>query len=336
MRDLAAPGTYQPGERNDLAGADGEAHLLEHAGLGQLFDPQQLLAGSAVRRCQGLGVELREIAADDETDDRAGIDLGRGPGGDVATVAQHRHRVDKALELLEPMRDQDDRDTAGGEPPGDAEHALGLGWGKRGRGLVEDQRPVHAVCHGARELDELGLADRKAGHRRRRLDRHVDLGQELPCPLVHATPVDGAQPGQRLKAHEDVLGHVEVREQLGVLVHGHDAMCPRRHRRGEAHTLAVEPYLTRVGLLDAGDDAHERALAGAVLAQDSVDRARGDGEGHALERADAAEALADTVEGEAWGHAVRGQARSTTTPTSAAARRMPESVSSLSGIPSRA
>ena len=173
---------------------------------------------------------------------------------------------------------------------------------ERGGGLVEDQEAVDTLRHGARELDELRLADRQARHGRGRLDRRVDLSEELPRPLVHPAAVDGAEPGQRLEAHEDVLGHVEVREQLRVLVDRDHAARPGRHRRGEAHRLAVEPDLARIGLLDAGDDADQRALAGAVLAQDGVDRARGDGEAHALERADAAEALAHAVKGEAGCH----------------------------------
>ena len=48
--------------------------------------------------------------------------------------------------------------------------------------------------------------------------------------------------------------------------------------------------------MHAGDDLAERRLAGAVLADERVDRAASDGERHARERLDAAEVLGDVQE----------------------------------------
>ena len=60
--------------------------------------------------------------------------------------------------------------------------------------------------------------------------------------------------------------------------------------------LAVEHDLAAVGRLEAGQDLHERALAGAVLAQDALDGAGGDGQGDAVVGLDRAEMLADVSE----------------------------------------
>ena len=68
--------------------------------------------------------------------------------------------------------------------------------------------------------------------------------------------------------------------------------------RGERNetSLAVEEHPPAVGAVDARDDLPERRLAGAVLADERVDRAAPDGERHARERLDAAEVLGDVLE----------------------------------------
>ncbi len=60
-----------------------------------------------------------------------------------------------------------------------------------------------------------------------------------------------------------------------------------------AHGLAVEHDLPAVRRLEAGQDLHERALAGPVLAEDALDGAGGHGEGDAVVGFDRAEMLAD-------------------------------------------
>src|SRR6185295_20322664 len=130
---------------------------------------------------------------------------------------------------------------------------------------------------------------------------------------------------------------VEMREQLGVLVHGDDAGRPRLHRRAEAHRDAVEPDLAGIGRLQACDDLDQRRLAGTVLADQRVDCPGRDIERDVSQGLYAAEALADADQAEAR-HRHRGRQASTSAvmPTRRAALRMPAIVSSLSGIPSAA
>ena len=61
------------------------------------------------------------------------------------------------------------------------------------------------------------------------------------------------------------------------------------------HLAALEDDLARVGRLDAGQALHERALAGAVVADERDDLARVHGEVRAAQRAHAAEALDDAA-----------------------------------------
>ena len=60
--------------------------------------------------------------------------------------------------------------------------------------------------------------------------------------------------------------------------------------------LAVEEDLAAVGPHDAGEDLHQRRLAGAVLADDGVDRAALDLEAHVGDRHDAAVALGEMAD----------------------------------------
>ena len=53
--------------------------------------------------------------------------------------------------------------------------------------------------------------------------------------------------------------------------------------------IAVEADFTAVGLIDAGQDLHQRGFAGAVLADQRGDRAATQFETRALERAHTAE-----------------------------------------------
>src|SRR5207302_1350483 len=65
--------------------------------------------------------------------------------------------------------------------------------------------------------------------------------------------------------------------------------------------LAVEPHLAFVGLVRAGEHFHERALAGAVLADEREDLARIDGEVDPGQRDRRAESLLDAGHAEARG-----------------------------------
>ena len=64
----------------------------------------------------------------------------------------------------------------------------------------------------------------------------------------------------------------------------------------ELHRLAAQHDLALVRRVDAGEDLHQRALAGAVLADQPVDLARQQLEIDAVERGRAAEALGDAAE----------------------------------------
>ena len=81
-----------------------------------------------------------------------------------------------------------------------------------------------------------------------------------------------------------------------MLEHHRDAERPCRDRIRDAHRLALPLDLARIGLHGAVDDLHERALAGAVLAQHRMDLALGQLEADAVERDHRGVALDDAVQ----------------------------------------
>ena len=75
-----------------------------------------------------------------------------------------------------------------------------------------------------------------------------------------------------------------------------DAALERLARRAQRDLLAVEQQPPLVGRQHAGDDLAQRRLAGAVLADERVDRPARDAQRHRVERADGSEVLGDVRE----------------------------------------
>ena len=110
---------------------------------------------------------------------------------------------------------------------------------------------------------------------------------------AHRPAVDPAEAADGLAAHEDVLGDRQVGEERGLLVDDGDARLLRLGGRREVDVLAVEAELARVAAVEPGDDLHERGLAGAVLADEGVDRAGIEAQAAGAQGDDGAERLDD-------------------------------------------
>ena len=108
--------------------------------------------------------------------------------------------------------------------------------------------------------------------RSRGFDVDAEAGEMLARLAHHALPVDDAALG-RLRAEEDVLGDRKVGDDRKLLMHHADAGIQRVAGGAEAHLLAVELHRAGEIGMHAGDDLHQRRLAGAVLADEAVDLA---------------------------------------------------------------
>ncbi len=108
-----------------------------------------------------------------------------------------------------------------------------------------------------------------------------------------------AEAGALRRAEHDVLEHVHARHQGQFLVD--EAEAAARWPACGVSIATGSPSISdraAIGMLEAGEDADQRRLAGAVGADQAVDLAGGDVEADAGERADAAEGFPDVVRGD--------------------------------------
>ncbi len=162
------------------------------------------------------------------------------------------------------MGDVDDRDAVRLEVGHHPQQPLGLGEREaRGRLVHDDDAGVHRQRLG--DLDQLPLRDRQLGDRRAGLEVGAEPLQQ-GCGLgVHRPCVDQAEP-PLLAPDEHVGGDVEVLEQVQFLMHEGD---PGLGRPGHGHGRMGSPVdadFSSRRRHDAAQDLHQRAFAGAVLA----------------------------------------------------------------------
>jgi hypothetical protein len=117
------------------------------------------------------------------------------------------------------------------------------------------------------------------------VDQLLRLGVQRP--LVQQESRD-----RRLPADEDVLCHGQVRHQVEFLVNDADAELQRLPRCRGVQGPAVQPELPGVGGIDAGQQLHQRRLAGAVLTDQGQHLAAAQLQAHVRQRPDPREALA--------------------------------------------
>ncbi len=93
----------------------------------------------------------------------------------------------------------------------------------------------------------------------------------------------------------DVLGDRQVRHYRQLLMHHADAGVERIAGGAESHLLPVDAHAAAEIRVHAGDDLHQRLLAGAVLADEAMDFAGAEREVDLAKRFDTAEGFRDAV-----------------------------------------
>ena len=259
---------------------------MEDARLGEPLDDQHGLADLGLL----LGEQRRDVAADHLAHEVVDRGVGDRAGGDVGAVAHDRDGVAQVEDLVEAVRDEQQRATLVAQAAGDGEEPLDLDAAERRGRLVHDE---HLGVERDRlgDLDDLLVGDRQAERRAVGVDPHAEAAEQLERLGAHELAVDAAERAGRLAAHEDVLGDRQVGEERRLLVDDGDAGGLRLRRAGEVDGLAVEQQIARVAAVEARDDLDERRLAGAVLADQGVDRAALEREASGAEGDDGAERL---------------------------------------------
>ena len=217
-----------------------------------------------------------------------------GDSGDL-TIAKHRRPVGDARDFLEPVRDIDDADAPRGDLAHHREQPFNLGGGQRGGRLVHHQ-DARGVGQRLGDGDDLPPADRKLADRLIDVELDADRLQAGAGRAPHRRTVEHAR-ARQLPPQEQIGGDVEARHEIELLKDRGDARRLRGARIGEAHGRAVDAHFAGVGLDDAGENVHQRRLAGAVFAEQRMNLPAMQIEVHATERLNAAEALDDAGHG---------------------------------------
>ena len=171
------------------------------------------------------------------------------------------------------------------------EEAIGLLRSEDRRRLVEDQDPCPAE-ELLEDLHPLLFAHRQLPDRGGRVDAEAVLVREIADQRLDLTHRSG--PPVLPQAEHDVLGCGEAVHQPEVLIHHPDPVQRRVLRRPEGHLLAVEHDAAAVRPVEARQHRTERRLAGAVLAEQTVDLARAEVEVDRVDGGDAIERLGQT------------------------------------------
>ena len=193
-------------------------------------------------------------------------------GSTVSTVVPRRITVIASAtdeHLVELVRDEQDREALGLELAEVVEELVDLLRHEHGRRLVEDDDLGAAVEH-LEDLDALALADAEVGDQGVRVDvEAVGVGDlagsraraASPMPCSFSAPSTTFSRTVRLSASMKCWNTMPM---PAAMASAGECRCT---------SLAVDRDGALVGPLHAVEDLHQRGLAGAVLADDRVDRA---------------------------------------------------------------
>ncbi len=301
-RELGAARAEQSGHADDLAVVEVEAHRMETAPRAEAA--QRHAWRSAFVGCvldghlgvDGLGRRQRHVASHHRRHQRGRGQLRGRPFAHEAAVAQHGDAVRDRVDLVEEVRDEQDRQTRLAQAAQHREQALDFAVVQAGRRLVEDQHlgidaqragDGHQLLHGHRQRADRAL----------RIDVEIQAGEQGARLAHHARAVDGLQSAPaaaRVAARVDVLRHREVGAEVDFLVDGADAQLLRCQRAGRRDGRPVQRERSRVRCDDAGEDLDQRGLARAVLPHQRVHLSGAKLQLHAFEHGHGAEALVDS------------------------------------------
>ena len=179
-----------PGDPEDLAGPDLEAHAADHLAATIVVDPQVLDRERHVADGSRPGRRRADVAPDHERGEIVLVGLRRIRSADDTTAPDDRDPVGDLEHLVQLVTDEDDAVALVGEAPQDGEDLARLLGCEHGRRLVEDEDPRLAI-EGLEVLDALLPADREPAD----LLVGIDFEAEPPAELLDRA--DRASPRSR-------------------------------------------------------------------------------------------------------------------------------------------
>ena len=300
---LALAVARDPGHADDFTGVHRQVQPV-HGGLAPVAQHRQAVqrqphrAGRGGVALQGVGLgagsRIGGITAAGSVAHHAGRQLGRlGTGhraaGHQAAPAQHGHIVGKGHHLAELVGDHHHAAITGmGAGCQRAQHLVGLLRREHAGGLIQDQQ-ARLQEQLLQDLQLLLLASRQLLRRGVQVQLEGRGGHEGLQLGAHPLPVDHG--GQGASRDQQVLGHRHARHHGEVLVDHADAQRPRHGGGMDVVLAAVQQHRAVVGPVVADDALDQRALAGAVLAQQRMHGAGPHCQAHVAQRGEGAEAL---------------------------------------------
>ncbi len=213
---------------------------------------------------------------------------------DGLAVAEHRELVGDLEQLVHLVRDVDDALALLAQLANDAEQMVDFDIAQRRRRLIHDEH-LGVERHGLRDLDHLAACHRQRAHFGLRVDVDRQPGeQRLRAPAQFGV-IDQAAAVPGLAPNPDVLGHGHVRHQVQFLMDHRNTAIERIERAVQHDRLALEADLAPVRRMHAGNDLHQRGLAGTVLAHQRMNGAAPHAQPHVVERDHAGKGFADAT-----------------------------------------
>ena len=212
-----------------------------------------------------------------------------------APVPQHGDCVRELVDLIEPVRDVDDRQTAFLQSDELRDQLGGLRLRQTGRRLVEDEDVAIAIetVERARDRDERSVDGPEMRHAfaRRRLD--ADTRKLAPNALFFPPPSDSAASVAHITSlQREVVHDREIRDKREILVDEAQTRGSSLFREPvDVQLLAMNLHRARVQQMITGERADKRRFSRTIGAKQGANAPLRDAETHIVERERVAEAL---------------------------------------------
>ena len=196
-------------------------------------------------------------------------------------VAHDDDLVANIKDLLQAVRDEDDRDAARRHAADGIEQRRSLLFRQNGGRLVENKQLEMLLAQLARDLGELLMADRHIADDHVGVDVDAHFFNGCRCTAVHLLIIERVQTAAEhlgddvfllgLTVEQNILRRRKAGDQRKLLMHHADTGCQCVKGGVEGDLFTVDENISAVpaGLTDdvhAEEDLHQRALARTVFA----------------------------------------------------------------------